>query len=89
MADIHIENPADDPKTDDPADYLVNEKEACAIIGGRMAPIHRSTFWRGICSGRYPSPVKVGPNTNRWDRRKLTQVVERAASTYGPATLRS
>ena len=87
MANIHIAEPVDDSKADDPADYLVNEAEACAIIGGRKTPIHRSTFWRGIGSGRYPRPVKVGPNTNRWDRRKLAKVVESAASTgIRPAT---
>ena len=79
MPNILVE-PAEDPAADDPADYLVNEAEACAMIGGRKAPIHRSTFWRGIDSGRYPRPVKVGPNTNRWDRRKLARVVESAAS---------
>ena len=82
-----ISEPVGDPKADDPADYLVNEAEACAIIGGRKTPIHRSTFWRGIESGRYPRAVKVGPNTNRWDRRKLAKVIENAASTgIRPAT---
>jgi len=87
VMDSRLEEPVKNSRPDDPAEYLVDEAEACAIIGGRKTPIHRSTFWRGIDSGRYPRPLKVAPNSNRWDRRKLTRVVENAASTHTrPAT---
>lgn len=29
-------------------------------------PIGRSTFWAGVKSGKYPRPVKLGPNTTAW-----------------------
>ena len=62
------------------ADDLVTEKEACAIIGGRHTPLHRSSLWRGIRSGRYPPPLKVGPNgkTNRWIFGELAAVRDAA-----------
>ena len=52
------------------------------IIGDRNAnppipaiiPVSRSTWWAGCASGRFPSPVKLGPRTTAWrieDIRKL------------------
>lgn len=45
---------------------LVPERTACQFIGGTHAPIHRSTFWRGIKDGRLPKPVHPSPGINRW-----------------------
>jgi predicted DNA-binding transcriptional regulator AlpA len=42
--------------------HLIDEEATCAFFGN----IHRSTLFRGIRKGRYPHPVKVGPNSNRW-----------------------
>jgi len=39
----------------------------CAFFGGDR-PIHYSTLYRGVAAGRYPKPVRVGPNTSRWVR---------------------
>lgn len=44
------------------------------IIGDRKAtppvipliPISRSSWWLGVKTGRYPSPVKLGPRTTVW-----------------------
>lgn len=50
------------------------------IIGDKKAgvppliPVCASTWWCGVKSGRYPSPVKLGPKTTAWrveDIRKL------------------
>jgi predicted DNA-binding transcriptional regulator AlpA len=59
---------------------LVDETIACRLIGGEISPIHRSTLWRGVKSGRYPKPIKVGLGTNRWRASELIAVVERAAA---------
>lgn len=59
---------------------LVDEAAACRIIGGEITPIHRSTLWRGINTGRYPKPLKIGPSTNRWRVSELVGVLERAAA---------
>ena len=29
-------------------------------------PVGRSTWWAGVKSGRFPSPVKLGPRTTAW-----------------------
>jgi len=39
-------------------------------------PVSKSTWWAGVKSGRYPSPVKLGPRITAWrveDIRKLIQ----------------
>ena len=45
-------------------DELLHLKTVCSFFGG----INPSTLYRGIAKGRYPWPVKVGPNTSRWLR---------------------
>lgn len=66
-------------------DDLVVEAVACAFIGGRTSPIHRSSLWRGIRSGAYPSPLRVGvgTGTNRWRVAELREVVRRADAARG------
>lgn len=51
---------------------LVALAEALHILGG----ISSATLYRGIASGRFPAPVKVGPNTSRWNRAKLEACVQ-------------
>ena len=51
---------------------LVSCAEAKHILGG----ISTATLYRGIASGRYPVPLKVGPNTSRWNRAKLEACVK-------------
>ena len=58
---------------------LVDEAHACRIIGGEHSPIHRSTLWRGVSSGRYPQPIKVGDRLTRWRVTELLAVLESAA----------
>jgi predicted DNA-binding transcriptional regulator AlpA len=41
--------------------------ETCRFFGGSK-PIHAATLYRGVKSGRFPAPVKIGPNSNRWVR---------------------
>ena len=54
----------------DPVD-LMPTTETCGFFGG-LKPIHPSTLWRGIKAGRYPPPIKIGPNANRWLRQECT-----------------
>jgi predicted DNA-binding transcriptional regulator AlpA len=32
----------------------------------RLYPVSRSAWWGGIRKGKYPHPVKLGPNTTAW-----------------------
>ena len=39
-----------------------------------IIPVSRSTWWAGVKSGRFPSPIKLGPRITAWrveDIRKL------------------
>ncbi len=45
---------------------LMTLEEVCRFFGG-SAPLHRATIYRGI-GVRYPQPVKIGRNSNRWLR---------------------
>jgi predicted DNA-binding transcriptional regulator AlpA len=54
------------------------------IIGDRTAdppvpaiiPIGSTTWWKGVRSGRFPRPVKLGPNTTVWRVEDIRQLVE-------------
>jgi predicted DNA-binding transcriptional regulator AlpA len=43
---------------------LLNRVETCRFFGN----IHPSTLWRGIRAGRYPAPIRIGPQLRRWSR---------------------
>ena len=53
----------------DGADELMDADAVCAVFGGNK-PIDPSTLYRGIKAGRYPAPVKIGPNISRWIRSR-------------------
>jgi predicted DNA-binding transcriptional regulator AlpA len=63
----------------DPQDDLVPVEIACEILGGRASPLHPATLYRGIRDGRYPKPLKMGPQMNRWRRSELVAKVDEAA----------
>lgn len=44
---------------------LLDKDEVCRLFGGNR-PINPSTLYRGIRLGRYPKPIRVGPNSSRW-----------------------
>lgn len=46
---------------DDPL-RLIDRAETCREFGN----ISPATLYRGVATGRYPSPIKVGPNAVRW-----------------------
>jgi len=58
---------------------LLKLKEALIFFGG----INASTLYRGIRLGRYPAPVKVGPQSSRWIKAEceaaLDRMIERRA----------
>ena len=44
--------------------HLLDRAEVCRYFGN----IHPSTLWRGIKAGRYPAPIRIGPQLRRWSR---------------------
>jgi predicted DNA-binding transcriptional regulator AlpA len=55
---------------------LLDIAAACRFIGGSK-PINRVTLYRGIQSGRYPKPVKIG-SLSRWLKSELEATIESA-----------
>ncbi len=48
-----------------------------AIIGPRgPIPVSKSTWWAGVKSGRYPAPVKLGPNITVWRAKDINALIE-------------
>ena len=41
-------------------------------------PVSPSTWWAGVRSGRYPKPVKLGPNTTAWRVEDIRSLIEAA-----------
>ncbi len=64
----------------DPADDLVTITVACQLIGGKETPITPSTLYKGVKTGRYPAPLKIGPGTSRWRRSELVEFLDRTAA---------
>jgi prophage regulatory protein len=60
---------------------LIPKKEACAILGG----ISEATLWRGVKSGRFPAPIKLGSSIARWSRAELESLIERLKTERAPA----
>lgn len=52
---------------------LVSKTEACDILGG----ISEATLWRGVKSGRFPQPIKLGPYIARWSRAELEACISK------------
>ena len=47
---------------------LLTRPEVCCLFGGVGRPIDPATLYRGIASGKFPAPVKIGPGMSRWLR---------------------
>lgn len=55
-----------DPKADPPIPAVI--------------PVSRSSWWLGIRNGKYPKPVKLGPNTTAWPVESIRALIERTAA---------
>jgi predicted DNA-binding transcriptional regulator AlpA len=53
-------------------DDLYDLDAVCRYFGGTR-PLHPATIYRGIVDGRYPRPVRVSTNANRWLGRELKE----------------
>jgi prophage regulatory protein len=51
-----------------------------AILGPTgPIPVSKSTWWAGVRSGRYPSPIKLGPRVTAWRVEDIRALVEKGA----------
>ena len=61
------------------------------IIGNRnsspplepIIPISASSWWAGVAEGRFPRPVKLGPNTTAWRFEDIQGLLNRLAAEAG------
>ena len=41
-------------------------------------PVSKSTWWAGVKDGRFPKPVKLGPQTTAWRVEAIQQLIDKA-----------
>jgi len=47
----------------------------------RFLPISKCTWWNGVRAGRYPKPIKLGPNTTVWRAEDVRALAEHPTAT--------
>ena len=48
-----------------------------------IIPISASSWWAGVAEGRFPRPVKLGPNTTAWRWEDIQGLLNRLAAEAG------
>jgi predicted DNA-binding transcriptional regulator AlpA len=66
---------------------LLTRPEVCRLFGGVGRPIDPATLYRGIASGKFPAPVKVGPGMSRWLRCECEAALKRLIADRDAAPL--
>lgn len=46
-------------------------------------PVSRSTWWAGVRSGRFPKPVKLGPNITAWRATDIRSLIDQLGDREG------
>ena len=50
-----------------------------------VIPVSRASWWAGIKTGRFPQPVKLGPNTTAWRVQDIRALISELAGQEQPA----
>lgn len=58
-------------------------KKTPAVYG--IIPVARSTWWKGVAEGRFPAPVKLGPNTTAWRVSDIRALIDNGTVVVGGA----
>ena len=48
-----------------------------------IIPISASSWWAGVAEGRFPKPVKLGPNTTAWRWEDIQRLLDHLAAEAG------
>ena len=48
-----------------------------------VIPVGKSTWYAGVKSGKYPSPVKLGANTSCWRAEDIHALIEKLSTERG------
>jgi hypothetical protein len=65
---------------------LMDKDETCRFFGGVNRPINAATLYRGVNSGRYPTPIKVGANSSRWIKSECAAALDKIIAERDRAT---
>jgi predicted DNA-binding transcriptional regulator AlpA len=65
---------------------LLDRTTVCRLFGGTR-PIDPATLYRGITSGKFPAPVKIGPGMSRWLRSECEAALKRLIAERDAAPL--
>jgi predicted DNA-binding transcriptional regulator AlpA len=41
-----------------------------------LIPVSARAWWAGVAAGRFPTPVKLGPNTTAWRAEDIKRLIE-------------
>jgi predicted DNA-binding transcriptional regulator AlpA len=55
---------------------LLDVRATCRLLGGSR-PLHPATLYRGIKSGIYPRPVKLGKGMSRWLKSECAEAIRK------------
>jgi prophage regulatory protein len=55
---------------------IIGDNKASPAIPA-VVPVCKSTWWAGVKSGRFPSPVKLGPRTTAWRVEDIRAFIQR------------
>jgi predicted DNA-binding transcriptional regulator AlpA len=47
-------------------------------------PVGKSTWWEGVRTGRFPSPVKLGPKITAWRAEDIHELIKQLAASSAP-----
>ena len=61
-----------------PKEGFVRLPQVLAVI-----PVSKTQFWEGIKTGKYPSPITLGPRTTAWRVEDIRGLIERFATQEG------
>jgi predicted DNA-binding transcriptional regulator AlpA len=76
-ATIESEAPPAAALTPAPTIELLDVDDVCRLLGGSR-PINRATLYRGMADGRFPRPLRIGRQSNRWIKAEIIAALEAA-----------
>jgi prophage regulatory protein len=59
-------------------DHIIGNNDAKPPIVG-VFPVSKLSWWRGIREGRFPKPVKLGPNSTGWKVEDIRELLSQIA----------
>jgi predicted DNA-binding transcriptional regulator AlpA len=50
-----------------------------------LIPVGRTSWWKGVKSGRFPKPIKLSPRCTAWRAEDIRQLIKSLSDQEGPA----